>query len=42
MNPGKSATDELAADDRESAGAALPTTGWDYESRRAPAAAGPA
>ncbi len=33
MNPGKAASDEPPADAAGGAGAALPTTGWDYESR---------
>jgi hypothetical protein len=40
MNPGKSASDELDADERHSAGTALPTTGWEYDSRTPAAAAG--
>jgi len=36
MNPGKSATDELPSDVSATAGAALPTTGWEYEPRSAP------
>jgi hypothetical protein len=38
MNPGKSATDIAETDTQSTAGAALPTTGWDYESRTAPVA----
>jgi hypothetical protein len=34
MNPGKHASDEPAADVSDGAGAALPTTGWEYDSRR--------
>jgi hypothetical protein len=40
MNPGKSASDELGVDVRESAGAALPTTGWEYDSRASAAGVG--
>ena len=36
MNPGKAASDQPPPD-ASAAGAALPTTGWDYESRAAPA-----
>jgi hypothetical protein len=37
MNPGKSAADAVPEELVASAGAALPTTGWDYEARKAPA-----
>jgi hypothetical protein len=41
MNPGKSASDELPDAAEAGAGAALPTTGWEYQPRSTPAGAVP-
>jgi hypothetical protein len=41
MNPGKSAFEAPAADVAQQTGAALPTTGWDYDSRASASSGAP-